>query len=408
MRGRDPDERHRVSTPLELLFDLCFVVAVGVTASAYHHDLAEGHVGHAIASYLLVFFTIWWPWVNFTWFASAFDTDDVPYRLLTFVQMVGILVVTAGVPAVFEALDFRVVVIGYVIMRSALVAQWLRCAVQDPAGRGVALRFAAGIATVQLLWIGRLAIDGPLGIAGILVIGAGELLVPVWAERSGRPTPWHPEHVAERYGLFTIIVLGECVLAASTAVGSALDADELTGGVVAIGLSGLSLVFALWWSYFKVGSGLDGRPSMRGAFAWGYGHYAVFAAVAALGAGLGVATDVVLGHAEIGPVGAAASVAVPIAIYLVAVTLLHAWPLSREGAIRVLATGVGLAVAVLLADPLGLPASVALMAVLVAILLAVNLVAARPAPLATTEASTPASPPDPARAGEPTSTPAVR
>jgi low temperature requirement protein LtrA len=377
MRGRDPEEAHRTATPLELLFDLCFVVAVSSAASALHHALASGDIGHGVVMFLLVFFTIWWPWVNFTWFASAYDTDDVPYRLLTFVQMIGILVVTAATPAVFDHLDFRVGVIGYVIMRAALVAQWLRAAAQDPVGRPVALRFAIGIAVVQVLWVFRLALDGPVGIVALLVLGAAELLIPVWAERSGRHTPWHPEHVAERYGLFTIIVLGECVLAASTAVQMALAAGELSAAVIGIGLSGLVLVFGLWWTYFKVGAGIDTGISMPRAFAWGYGHYVVFASVAALGAGLGVATDWVTGHAALQPVPVALTVAIPVAVYLIAVTMLHAWPLTRGHLGRVVVGCAALAVATGLALPLGVPAAIALMALIVAVLLTVNLVTAR-------------------------------
>jgi low temperature requirement protein LtrA len=82
-----------------------------------------------------VFFAIWWAWVNFTWFASAYDTDDVAYRLLTFVQIVGVLILAAGVPAAFVHGDFTVMTIGYVVMRVALVTQWLRAAHGDPSGR---------------------------------------------------------------------------------------------------------------------------------------------------------------------------------------------------------------------------------------------------------------------------------
>ncbi|MCU1652308.1 MAG: low temperature requirement [Pseudonocardia sp.] len=75
MSGRDPDELHRASTPLELLFDLCFVVAVSIAAIQLHHGIGEGHAGATVLRYLLVFFAIWWAWVNFTWFASAYDTE---------------------------------------------------------------------------------------------------------------------------------------------------------------------------------------------------------------------------------------------------------------------------------------------------------------------------------------------
>jgi Bacterial low temperature requirement A protein (LtrA) len=90
MSGRDPGEAHRASTPLELLFDLTFVIAVARAAGQLHEALAHAHVGLALAGYAAVFFGLWWAWVNFTWFASAYDTDDVPCRLLTLLQMAGL------------------------------------------------------------------------------------------------------------------------------------------------------------------------------------------------------------------------------------------------------------------------------------------------------------------------------
>ncbi len=83
--ARDRSEQHRASTPLELLFDLCFVVGVSQAAGRLHHALAETDYAHGIVAYLMVFFAIWWAWVNFTWFASAYDNDDAPYRLITMV-----------------------------------------------------------------------------------------------------------------------------------------------------------------------------------------------------------------------------------------------------------------------------------------------------------------------------------
>ena len=97
MTARDPHEPHRASTPLELLFDLCFVVAVAQASGRLHHGIVEGHAGRAVLGYVVVFFAIWWAWMNFTWFASAYDTDDVPYRLLVLVQIAGVLVLAAGV-----------------------------------------------------------------------------------------------------------------------------------------------------------------------------------------------------------------------------------------------------------------------------------------------------------------------
>ena len=139
MVARDTGEPHRVATSLELLFDLCFVVAVARAAAQLHHDLSAGHAGHGVLGYVMVFFAIWWAWVNFTWFASAYDTDDAVYRLTTLIQISGVLILAAGVTRAADHDDFRVVTVGYVVMRLALVAQWLRAAHGDPCllhGRG--------------------------------------------------------------------------------------------------------------------------------------------------------------------------------------------------------------------------------------------------------------------------------
>lgn len=107
-------EPHRVSTPLELLFDLTFVVAIAAAASQLHHAMAEHHLAQGLLGYVMAFFAIWWAWMSFTWFASAYDTDDVTYRLWTMVQMVGVLLLAAGIPAASHG-DFTVITIGYAV-----------------------------------------------------------------------------------------------------------------------------------------------------------------------------------------------------------------------------------------------------------------------------------------------------
>src|SRR5437763_13313863 len=141
MVSRDRHEPHRTATPLELFFDLCFVVAVAQAGQRLVTGLAEGHTGSSVTGYLYVFFGIWWAWMNFSWFASAYDTDDVPYRLLVFVQMLGALVLAAGVPAATGGFDYRAVTIGYVLMRVAMVVQWLRAARGDTGHASTALRY---------------------------------------------------------------------------------------------------------------------------------------------------------------------------------------------------------------------------------------------------------------------------
>lgn len=374
MVGRDPDEAHRASTPLELLFDLTFVVAVARAASELHHALAQGHGGHALAGYAAVFFGLWWAWVNFTWFASAYDTDDVAYRLLTLLQMAGVLVYAAGIPAAFEHFDFTTVVAGYVIMRLALVTQWLRAARAHPEGRAGTLRYAIGVTVVQLCWIGRLWLHGLPGLIGFLVLVAAELSVPAWAEFTGRATPWHPGHIGERYGLFTIIVLGEVVSAIATAVQSVLSQRGASLGLLTAAVAGLLLVFALWWSYFKHSATEHIRQSLPWTFVWALGHYLVFAAVAALGAGLQVVVDTLSDTAHVTPLFAAFTVAIPVAVFLVVLGLLNTRMSSEPTA-----TGLTLLTAVLVLAAaaatrmLPLPLSIVIMMMLVALLLVYHL-----------------------------------
>ncbi|WP_194909326.1 low temperature requirement protein A, partial [Catenulispora rubra] len=155
MARRDPGEAHRASTPLELLFDLCFVVAVAQVGGRLVHAVAQGDAGHGILGYAMIFFAIWWAWMNFTWFATAYDTDDVPYRLVTLVQIVGALILAAGVPRAFDRADYSIVLVGYVVMRLALTTQWLRAARGERGGsRTTALRYAGGVALLQVGWVG--------------------------------------------------------------------------------------------------------------------------------------------------------------------------------------------------------------------------------------------------------------
>jgi low temperature requirement protein LtrA len=328
MAARSPHEAHRAATPLELLFDLVFVVAIAQAGEGLHHAITEGHTVEGIVGYLMVFFAIWWAWMNFTWFASAYDCDDVPYRIAALVQITGALVMAGGVARMFEDRQANGAVLGgYVIMRLALVAQWLRAAAADPDHRATARRYALGVAIVQIAWLATAPLAGGYWPAVFLILALCELAVPAWAEQPG-VTTWHPHHITERYGLLTIIVLGESILAATMAVKAALDSGEALTGLLPIIAGGLLIVYSMWWMYFD-------RPvhdlltSMRKAFLWGYGHYLVFASVAAVGAGLAVAVDVATHHAHVSAVAGGFAVAVPVAVYLLSLWELHYRPEYR-------------------------------------------------------------------------------
>ncbi len=370
MHARSPHEAHRVSTPLELLFDLVFVVAIAEGARGLHHALALGHAADGVVGYLMVFFGIWWAWMNFTWFASAYDCDDVPYRLATFVQITGALIFAAGVPAMFDThLPGVAAVGGYVVMRVAMVAQWLRAAMSDPPHRQTALRYAIGISIAQAAWVGVLFLPVTLVLPAFVTLAIVELLVPAWAERVAMTT-WHPHHIAERYGLLTLIVLGESVASATAAIQSALASGAHVDTLLPVIAGGLLIVFSLWWLYFDRPVA-DLLTSLRKAMLWGYGHYVVFAAAAAVGAGLSVAVDQASGHAEIGVRQAGAAVAVPVATYIVCLWFLHDRPEYRQT--RVFGP---VAAGLVLLTPFA-PAPVLLTGVILATMLAITLVMRR-------------------------------
>ncbi|MEV5968004.1 low temperature requirement protein A [Kribbella sp. NPDC051952] len=359
MTARPIDEPHRVSSQLELLFDLTFVIAVAAATEQFAHTIAEGHAGSGLVAFLQVFFAIWWAWMNFTWFASSYDTDDVAYRLLTMVQMAGVLVLAAGVTAAADHQDYRTVTIGYVIMRLALVVQWLRASVEDPERRRTARRYAVGISIVQLGWLLRLVLadtgvltDSTLLVAAFVVLAIGELAVPRWAERTAS-TNWHPHHIAERYGLFTIILLGETVLAGTNAVRRALDATHVNAALITVAACALVLVFALWWLYFlhPAGPGLEGRRER--SYHWGYGHYGIFAALAALGAGLEVAVEQTGHELHISATAVGYAVAVPVAVFIGLLWIVHS--LIAERAVVHLGIA-SAAIAIILLLPLTTPA----------------------------------------------------
>jgi low temperature requirement protein LtrA len=374
MRARDRTEKHRASSPLELLFDLTFVVAISSLAAQLAHEISVGHAASALLPYLMVFFAIWWAWMNFTWFASGFDTDDVLYRIFTLVQMAGVLVLAAGVPGAFARGDFLAITLGYLIMRIGLIAHWVRAAIEHPESRAIAVRYAGGVSLVQLGWVLRLLLPAELGVASFVVLAVLDLSVPLFAERAGH-TSWHPGHIAERYGLFVIILLGESVAAATAAMQKALASAGVTPALVLLGVAGLVLLFAIWWIYYlePAERGLTDRPQF--SYFWGYGHWFLFAAIAAVGSGIEVAVETAAHVPAIGVVAVGYALAVPVAAYFVLLFALHRPLVDRaEVPAAVLMPAAALALLVPLAAPaVGIPATVALIALIAAAVVVVTI-----------------------------------
>lgn len=325
LTGRDPHEAHRGATPLELLFDLVFVVAFGQAANELAHYVAEDHVWPGIFGFAFAVFVIAWAWGNYSWFASAYDEDDWVCRLTTMVQMVGVIILALGLPDVFasfdqgETLGNGVVVAGYIVMRVPMAVQWLRASRHDPERRRAHHTYFWTIIVAQIGWTALVIAGLPLATTLVLaaVLLAIEISGPVIAERIKGGTPWHPHHIAERYGLLVIITLGEGI------IGTVASLSVLVNGptgwsvdAVLVAVAGTAITFGLWWMYFVVPFGHVLQMHRERVFSWAYVHIALFGALAAVGAGLHVAAYYLEGSTEIGSVATVLSVAIPMAVFV--------------------------------------------------------------------------------------------
>ena len=356
MGGRDPHQAHRVATPLELLFDLTFVIGFGLAASQFAHMLAEGHYAAALLGFGFASFSICWAWVNFSWFASAYDTDDWIFRVVTMVQMIGVLVLAIGLPRMFasiehgEHLDNSVMVLGYVIMRVALVSQWLRAAKQDPVRRRACLFYALAVSIAQIGWVVQIVFDFSLVVAftlsGILLLV--ELAGPVLAERKDGGPPWHAHHIVERNSLFAIIALGEGVVGTVATLSAVIEEQGWTMDAALVSTAGTGLTFGMWWVYYMLPSAQVLHAHRNRSFAWGYGQMVIVASIVATGAGLHVAAYFIEHETRIGPLATALSVAIPVGVFLASVYALyyylvrrfdplHVWLLTATAAVVALA-----------------------------------------------------------------------
>jgi low temperature requirement protein LtrA len=355
MGGRDPCELHRVATPLELLFDLTFATCFGFAASQFAPVLAEGRYAAALIGFGFASAAICWAWIGFSWFSSAYDTDDWIFRVVTMVQMIGVLVLAIGLPRLFTSIehgqrpDNSIMVLGYVVMRVALVFQWLRAATQDPARRSVCLTYAVAISIAQLGWVLLVVVRFPAVAVVILggILACIEFAGPVLAERKADGTPWHAHHIAERHSLFAIIALGEGIVGTVAALSAVVDQQGWTLDAALVGVAGTGLIFGMWWLYYLVPSAQVLNRHRDRAFVWRYGQMIIVTSIVATGGGLRVAALWIEHSATINSLAAVLSVAIPLAAFLGSMFALYFYLVRRFGLFDLsLALGTAAAIAV--------------------------------------------------------------
>jgi low temperature requirement protein LtrA len=317
---------------LELFFDLVLVAAVSALAASLH----EARSTAGLARFAALFVPVWWSWWGFTWYSAAFNTDDAVNRVALLAGMFGVATLAAGVSGVADG-DSTVFVVAYAGLFALLAALYARAWRDVPAMRSLSGRYAIADAIGAGLWLGSLVLDSDarpfMWVVAMVVLMGG----PVLAAASTDVISYEPHHIAERYGLFTLIVLGESIVA----VVAGLDTGSEVSAVLIAAL-GLVIAAAIWWLYFDRFRGMPGG-SVRAGFVWAQGHLLVFAGIAAAAVGVEFAIEAAAKQAELEsverlPLGSG------LAAYLVAMAVIRAATRRPD---RVAALRLGAAVSVL-------------------------------------------------------------
>jgi low temperature requirement protein LtrA len=277
---RGGDTGHRQATWIELFFDLIFVVAAAQLATF----LLENIDGWGVTVYVAAYLAVWLSWVTATFYANRFDTDDLSQRLITFAQMLTVAGMAASV-AEQAAIQFAISV---AVFRLLMAVSYARVRIAIPDNSGFATRMIGVMSITAVIWISSVFVDGRpriavWALAMAIEVGAA-LLRSSRVQRSAVPT--HVHHLVERFGLFTIIVLGETVLAVVIGVSHA----HWVASAVVFAAIGLTLSFSLWWIYFETvtGSPLQSMGG-TGSTVWVYAHAPLIMAITALGVGIEIA-----------------------------------------------------------------------------------------------------------------------
>jgi low temperature requirement protein LtrA len=271
-------------TPLELFFDLVFVLAITQCTAL----MAEDPTWQGLGKGILVLGVLWWSWVGYSWFTSVVDPEEGAVRLVIFAAMAALLVVALCVPSAFgeSALLFGC---AYGVVRFSQIALMILASRDDPALRQSTLGLGGGTAVGVALILSASAFDGALQV-GLWVLA---LLLDMGEPYLFGAEGWKlvPGHFAERHGLIFIIALGESIVAIGVGAEAGVDA-----GVVAAATLGMAVAAALWWLYFDVVALVAERRLSRAAVgreqnelardSYSYLHFPMVAGVVLLALGL--------------------------------------------------------------------------------------------------------------------------
>ncbi len=280
-RLRTLDESERTATWLELFYDLVFVAAVAVLGGRLLADSSwEG-----VISYSGYFFLLWWLWASHTFYADRFDTDDFVYRNFAAAQIVAIVVIGASL-STGESASTLAFAIGYAAARLILLALYARAYLHVEPARVLCGGYLKGFGIAAVFWVAAIFVPEPGRFWVWAIALAIDLATPYVMRREQARVPLDVSHLPERFGLFTILVLGESIAAAIVGLGHVNW--DVTATITTI--VGVAIATSLWWIYFdnldgfnvrRRGDEKNWRPTV-----WIYAHVPLAASIAAAGVGV--------------------------------------------------------------------------------------------------------------------------
>ncbi len=265
---REESERH--ATWLELFYDLVFVIAVAEVVK--HLELRITLAG--FVGYLGLFVPVWWAWVGHTIYANRFDTDDIVHRGLTFLQMLAAVGMAVNIEGALgnKSAGFAV---AYIVARATLVLCYMRARRHVAQARGITSLYIAGFGIGMSVWVISLWVPPPerflLWLAGLAI----DFATPWLGLRLLARVPVDTAHMPERFGLFTIIVLGESVMAVVVGISEV----QWQAASVAAAVLGFMIAVGTWWIYFIYQNLWRTVDCLGGGQPYIYGHLPVYVGI---------------------------------------------------------------------------------------------------------------------------------
>jgi low temperature requirement protein LtrA len=267
-------EHERKVTWLELFYDLVYVAAIIQLGNTLSNDVSWG----GFIRFVALFIPIWWSWTGVTFYVNRFVVEDLVHRLLIFTQIGFIAVMAMSTQDAFGALGQQFV-LAYVGIRAVLIALYVRAYRHVPEGRPLTRRYAIGFTLAATIWLISAFVPPPARYALWILGMIADFAVPLTSRRLNALLPPDVPHMAERYGLFTIIVMGE----AFVKVISSAPADPLTLQPLLLGALGLVIAGSVWWLYFDDVAGSPVKPTGHAPYVWIYSHLPLAIGLTAFG-----------------------------------------------------------------------------------------------------------------------------